>query len=77
MRRQIRDVLSGSSYISHSDLRLHFGLGADKAIPSIEVRWPSGLVERFVNAAIDTIVTVKEGTGERAGALAGNLPKEK
>ncbi len=75
LRQQINEVRSGSSYISQSDLRLHFGLGADKAIPSIEVRWPSGLIERFRNALSDTIITLKEGTGERA--LDGNLPRIK
>jgi hypothetical protein len=68
LRQQVSEVRSGSSYISQSDMRLHFGLGGENEIKAIEVRWPSGLVERFVNATVDTIVTVKEGTGESAGS---------
>ena len=57
------EVRSGSSYISNSDMRLHFGLGADTKVDAVEVRWPSGLMERFGNLSIDKINTVKEGTG--------------
>jgi hypothetical protein len=63
-RWQTDEVRSGSSYISHSDMRVHFGLGATDHVQSIEVRWPSGLVERFSSAAIDNVLTVKEGSGE-------------
>ena len=44
-RRQARAVLSQSSYYSHDDLRLHFGLGAARAAELVEVRWPSGAVD--------------------------------
>ena len=44
---QMREVMSGSSYYSQSDLRLHFGLGAAAAADSVEVAWPSGLKETF------------------------------
>jgi enediyne biosynthesis protein E4 len=43
-RTQAQAVLSQSSYYSHDDLRLHFGLGAHAAVDRIEVRWPSGAV---------------------------------
>jgi hypothetical protein len=66
-RTQIDEVRSGSSYISNSDMRLHFGLGATARIEYLEVRWPSGLVERFRDAPVDSIVTVKEGSGETVG----------
>ncbi len=68
--QQTSEVRSGSSYISNSDIRVHFGLGATNQIQHIEVRWPSGLVERFRNATVDTIVTVKEGAGEEVRAAA-------
>jgi enediyne biosynthesis protein E4 len=74
-RQQISEVRSGSSYISQSDMRVHFGLGAENKIQAIGVRWPSGLVERFVNATVDTIMTVKEGTGEPVEAAGGGLLK--
>jgi len=63
-RQQGNEVRSGSSYISQSDLRVHFGLGRENEIEEIQVRWPSGLVERFTHAAVDTVITLKEGTGE-------------
>jgi hypothetical protein len=63
-RRQTNEVRSGSSYISQNDLRVHFGLGAENRILAIELRWPSGLVERFLNPGVDAVVTVKEGSGE-------------
>ena len=75
LRQQISEVRSGSSYISQSDMRLHFGLAAEKKIQAIEVCWPSGLVERFVNATVDTVITVKEGTGEAVKEPGGGLLK--
>jgi hypothetical protein len=63
-RAQIDEVRSGSSYLSNSDMRIHFGLGTTTKIQYLEVRWPSGRVERFHNLSVDTIATVKEGTGE-------------
>jgi hypothetical protein len=42
---QIEEVMSGSSFLSQSDLRLHFGLGQAKAADLVEVAWPSGLKE--------------------------------
>jgi enediyne biosynthesis protein E4 len=67
-RTQIDEVRSGSSYISNSDMRVHFGLGARPKIEYLEVRWPSGLEERFRNLPADTIVTVKEGSGDAVQA---------
>jgi hypothetical protein len=62
-RRQIREVLSGSSYLSQSDLRQHFGLGAAEKIDQIEVQWPSGRVERVGSAEADQFLTLQEGRG--------------
>jgi hypothetical protein len=62
-RRFVDEVRSGSSYISNNDVRIHFGLGAAPKIDSLEVRWPSGLLERFENLAVDAIHTLKEGSG--------------
>jgi hypothetical protein len=61
--RQRGDVASGGSFASTSDPRLHFGLGAAKAIDELEVHWPSGLVERVTLPGIDAIYTVVEGSG--------------
>ncbi len=64
----VDEVRSGSSYDSNSDMRVHFGLGASAKIDGLEVRWPSGLVERFVNLPVDAIHMVKEGSGEAVPA---------
>jgi len=62
-RTFVDEVRSGSSYISNNDMRVHFGLGKETKISSVEVRWPSGLSERFDNVTVDKINTVKEGSG--------------
>ncbi len=62
-RRQIDEVRSGGSYLSQNDLRLHFGLGQAESA-EIEVRWPSGIVDRF-HTPSNRIVTVEEGRGSR------------
>jgi enediyne biosynthesis protein E4 len=64
LRKQIDEVRSGSSYISNNDMRVHFGVANSSHIEFLEVRWPSGLTERFLTPAIDTILTVKEGSGK-------------
>lgn len=65
-RTFIDEVRSGSSFISNNDMRVHFGLGAATKIDWVEVRWPSGLLEKFENLTVDAIHTIKEGTGTAA-----------
>jgi hypothetical protein len=60
---QIDEVRSGASYLSQSDLRLHFGLGRRAKIDLVEVRWPSGAIDRVANLNANRILTVKEGAG--------------
>jgi hypothetical protein len=62
--RQRGDVVSGGSYESTNDPRVHFGLGTSTAIDSVEVHWPSGATERFNVPKVDRIVTITEGQGE-------------
>ncbi|HEX5735493.1 MAG TPA: CRTAC1 family protein [Blastocatellia bacterium] len=62
-RLQAQEVASQSSYFSHNDMRLHFGLGASKAVDSVEIRWPSGQTEVVKEIAANQIVTIKEGEG--------------
>jgi hypothetical protein len=62
-RRQIREVLSGSSYISQSDLRQHFGLGQARKADQLAVRWPSGQVDGVGPLEADQFVTIQEGRG--------------
>jgi hypothetical protein len=57
------EVRSGDSYISQSDLRLHFGLERRTKIDLIEVRWPGGAVDRVTDAKVNSVITIKEGRG--------------
>ena len=52
---------SGDSYLSHSDNRLHFGLGTRTRVDSIHVRWPDGLTQRFEGVAANSFVTLVQG----------------
>jgi hypothetical protein len=60
---QIDEVRSGGSYYSQNDLRVHFGLGKNQRVKSIEIRWPSGQVETLKDIAANQLITVKEGAG--------------
>jgi enediyne biosynthesis protein E4 len=61
--RQRGDVFSGGSYVSSSDPRLHFGLGAATKVDKVEIQWPSGAKEEIVVPQVDRIYTVVEGKG--------------
>jgi enediyne biosynthesis protein E4 len=52
--------LGGGSFLSASDPRLHFGLGQDR-FDEVEVRWPSGHVDRFAHLEVDRCYRVREG----------------
>lgn len=58
---QIDEVRSGGSYLSQNDLRVHFGLGTSEKADLLEVRWPSGQIDRLRNVPGDQILLVKEG----------------
>jgi hypothetical protein len=60
---QMREVMSGGSYYSQSDLRLHFGLGRAAAADSLEVSWPSGLKETFKDVPANHLFVVQETKG--------------
>ena len=64
--RQRGDVLSGGSYLSSNDPRVHFGLGDASALTSAEIHWPSGHREIVKLPAIDRIFTVTEAKGVTA-----------
>jgi hypothetical protein len=61
--RQRGDVLSGGSYLSSNDLRIHFGLGSAVKIDAIELHWPDGAVEKVTPPAVDHIYSLFEGKG--------------
>jgi hypothetical protein len=50
-------------YMSASDPRIHFGLGTQGAIDSLEITWPSGQIDRLKSVPVDQTVKVKEGNG--------------
>jgi hypothetical protein len=62
-RAQMEESKAGSSYLSTSDPRLHFGLARDSAMDKVEIRWPNGEVETLRNVPADAIYTVVEGQG--------------
>jgi hypothetical protein len=64
--RQRGDVISGGSFASSNDLRVHFGLGANRSIDKVEVHWPSGAVESPSIVGVDRILTLLEGKGSAA-----------
>ncbi len=61
---QMDEVRSGSSVMSQSDLRLHFGLGQVQSVDLIEVNWPTTQkIERFTHIKANQILTIREGSG--------------
>lgn len=56
-------VRSGASYLSSSDLRLHFGLGSAASIERMELHWPSGRTDIVSNPPVDCVLVVQEGKG--------------
>jgi hypothetical protein len=60
---RVAQATGGSSYMSASDPRIHFGLGKRTKIDSLVIAWPSGQLDKLANVPIDTIVAVKEGVG--------------
>jgi len=60
---QLGEVLSGGSYLSQNDLRLHFGLGDKEQIDKVKIIWPSGKVEMLANITADRVYLVREGQG--------------
>jgi hypothetical protein len=58
-------VSSGSSYCSQSMLRRHFGLGSSGVVDELEVRWPSGIVDRLRDVKANQRIIIDEGQGLR------------
>jgi len=59
-RRMRGEVASGRGQMSQSDLRVHFGLGSNTEVTSLEVRWGNGQTVRYPPPAIDSIVTIDQ-----------------
>src|SRR6202041_3765470 len=69
--RQRGDVISGGSYASSNDFRVHFGLGDAVKVEGVEIHWPSGAVERLGLPAVDRYYPVEEGGGVVGGGKKG------
>jgi hypothetical protein len=62
--RQRGDVMSGGSYESSNDQRLHFGLGQATSVDKVEIHWASsGAVERITLPGVDRYFVIEEGKG--------------
>ena len=60
---QIDEVRSGGSYYSQNDLRVHFGVGKNQRVKTLELQWPSGQTDIISNIAVNQLITVKEKVG--------------
>ncbi len=61
--RQRADVVSGGSFASSNDPRVHFGLGDAQVVSEVEIHWPSGTVEKFQLPRVDQVFVVHERQG--------------
>jgi hypothetical protein len=59
---------TASGYLSSCDRRVHFGLGADAVAETVEIRWPSGIVQTLRRVAADRILQVDEERKEPAAS---------
>ena len=58
-----RRVHTDSSYLSASDVRVHFGLGMRASVQGVLVDWPDGSKERWDTVQADKVVVLRQGTG--------------
>jgi hypothetical protein len=57
---QVDEVHAGDSYLSHSDWRLHFGVGQATTIDEIVIRWPTGSIEKLNKVQADQVLRIIE-----------------
>lgn len=60
---QVEQSKGGTSYMSASDPRIHFGLGKRNKVDSLQITWPSGQIDKLTSVPVDTVIAVKEGIG--------------
>ncbi len=65
-RRQVREKVGGASYLSASDPRLLFGLGAAEKVEKVEIRWPSGASSTMENVAARRYYRVEEPESQKS-----------
>jgi hypothetical protein len=61
--RQRGDVMSGGSFESSNDFRVHFGLGESTTVEKVEIRWPDGAKETYTLPSVDRYFAIEEGKG--------------
>jgi hypothetical protein len=61
--RQKAEVASGRGYVSQSDLRVHFGLGAATQVDKLEIHWANSTPETILIPSVDRIYNVVQGKG--------------
>ena len=59
-QHQTAEVRSGTGFLSHSDLKVHFGLGTAAVVDSVVLHWPSGTVQTLHAVAANQVLTVRE-----------------
>lgn len=62
-KRRIMDVRGSESYLSGNDLRVHFGMGNSPRADVVEIRWPSGQVDRYADVSVNTFYVAREADG--------------
>ena len=65
--KQTAEVRSGGSYMSHNDMRAHFGVGAARQVDRLTIRWPNGRTETAAGLATNQFYLAREGQGIRYG----------
>ena len=70
-QRQRGDVMSGGSFMSSNDFRLHYGLGENTTVDKVEVRWSDGAKEIYSLPGVDRYYTIEEGKGLVASVFDG------
>jgi len=60
---QIREINGGNGYAGQSMRRAHFGIGQAQAVDSVEIHWPSGVVDKLGSVKVNAAHRVIEGKG--------------
>jgi len=62
-KKRTRLRTAGGSYLSTSDPREVLGVGVSAKIQSVEIRWPSGTVDKLTNLPLNKYIKIVEGSG--------------
>jgi hypothetical protein len=73
---QTDQVTGGGSYLSASDLRVHFGLDSSKIIKTLTIRWPSGTEDKFQDVKVNQILSIREGTAKAEVQIPPKTPSK-